>query len=432
MDLTRQPPRRPSNTGMAGIVALARMSDKARAHNAETLGEYAYGDISGLDRQVLAFINMRAEEFAAAAEEMDDVALSQLVLEQAGKSPEEIEGFNKEQLEITPHDDRHRQLLKDRLAKFAPDRTDITTNLQSIELDDWGMFRETDLTRRPPRTPYWRSVLGIVGVARMSDKARAARAGLLGEYKYGLDSGLDTGILEFLGISPADFSEAAYQNPNDNELGEWVREYTNRRAAEISIFNAQQIERGRADETRERFVQRRAGICPERADINTWFELIDYDDQQSFGLVDLTRRAPRSPYDTGVGGVAGLARMIDKGRAYVGDSLGEYWFGQDSGIDRAVLEFLGLTQDEFAAALKECPTDSALVEWLGTRLQKPPEEIEAFNQELQTYGPTSEGQWEFLRQAIAKLDPSRTDLESFFALSALDDRISFARLKAGV
>ena len=30
MDLTRQPPRRPSNAQVAGIVGLARMIDKAR------------------------------------------------------------------------------------------------------------------------------------------------------------------------------------------------------------------------------------------------------------------------------------------------------------------------------------------------------------------------------------------------------------------
>ena len=60
MDLTRQPPRRPSNAQVAGIVGLARMIDKARGHNAETIGEFKYGDDSGLDVEVLEFINMDA------------------------------------------------------------------------------------------------------------------------------------------------------------------------------------------------------------------------------------------------------------------------------------------------------------------------------------------------------------------------------------
>ena len=53
MDLSRQPPRRPSNTNMAGIIGLARMIDKARAHNEETLEPYVYGDDSNLDTEVL-------------------------------------------------------------------------------------------------------------------------------------------------------------------------------------------------------------------------------------------------------------------------------------------------------------------------------------------------------------------------------------------
>ena len=432
MDLTKQPPRRPSNTCMAGIVALARMADKARAANAETEGAYVFGEESGLDRQVLAFINMTHEEFAAAVEELDDEALGRLVEERAQKSAAEIAAFNKEQLEITPHDERHHQLLADRLARFAPGRTDITTNLQSIELDDWGLFREKDLTQGPPRTPYLRSVHGVVAVARMSDKARASRAGRLGEYKYGPDSPLDVSILEFLSIEAGAFVEAAYQNPNDDELGDWVREQTSRSAPEISGFNVAQTVRGRAAADRERFLKRRAEICPERGDINTWFNLMDYDDQQSFALVDLTRRPPRSPYDTEAGGIVGLARMIDKGRAFAADTIGEYWFGQDSGIDRAVLEFLGMTQEEFTGGLDQCPTDEALVAWLGARLDKPGEQVEGFNQKLANLGPSTDAQWEILRRNVAALDPSRTELASWFALSELDDRVSFARLHSGI
>jgi len=53
--------------------------------------------------------------------------------------------------------------------------------------------------------------------------------------------------------------------------------------------------------------------------------LLDYDDEQSFGLVDLTRHAPRNPYDDSAGGLAGLARMIDKARAANSGTLGKYW-----------------------------------------------------------------------------------------------------------
>lgn len=433
MDLSKQPPRRPSNPVMGGIVALARMTDKARAHNDETLGAYLYGETSGLDREVLEFINMKAEEYAEAAAGMDDAALSALALERAGRSAAQIAEFNREHLERLPQDERHRQLLVERVAKYAPGRTDIKTVFQSIELDDWGLFRDTDLTARPPRSPNVRSVAGMMAVARMGDKARASKCGKIGEYKYGEDSGLDEGILEALGISAADFAEAAYQNPNDLELGEWVRAHSKITQAEISTYNALRAIRGiNTPELRERFLQRRNAMCPERTDITTFSELLDYDDEKSFGLVDLTRHAPRNPYDTSVGGLVSLGRMIDKARATSKGLQGAYWFGTDSGIDRGLLEFLGVSQEEFVAALAQCPTDEAVVQWLGARLHKAQAEIDAFNEKMRNYGPTTDRGWGFLRGAVAKCDPSRTELTTFFAMMVLDDKISFARLKAGV
>ncbi|MBM3279090.1 MAG: DUF5069 domain-containing protein [Candidatus Handelsmanbacteria bacterium] len=433
MDLTKQPPRRPSNPIMAGIAALARMTDKARAHNDETLGAYLYGETSGLDKEVLEFINMEPEEYAEAAARLDDAALADLVLEKASKTPAQIAAFNKEHLERLPQDERHRQLIVERVAKYAPGRTDVKTVFQSIELDDWGLFRDTDLTTRPPRSPFVRSVIGMVAVARMGDKARASKCGKLGEYKYGEDSGLDKSIIEVLGISPADFAEGAYRNPNDLELAEWVRARTRCTQAQISAFNAKRSARGlHTSETREFFLERRNSVCPDRTDITTFSEILDFEDEKIFGLVDLTRHAPRNPYDTSVGGLVSLGRMIDKARATAKGTQGGYWYGTDSGIDRALLELLGLSQEEFAAGLREHLTDEAVVQWLGLRLQKPQAEIDAFNERMRSYGPTAERGWNFLRGAVANSDPSRTELTTFFAMIVLDDKITFARLRAGV
>jgi len=432
MDLTKQPPRRPSNCNMAGIVAMGRMADKARGHNAELQGAYTYGDDSGLDRQLLEFINMSADDFAAAADDLDDAALGALVLERAQKSEAEIAAFNKDQLEREPHDERHQVLLKERVEKYAAGRTDITTVLASIELDDWGLFRDVDLTQRPPRSPYDRGVADTMAVARMADKARAAKIGKLGEYKYGDDSGLDESIMEFYGFNAEEFIEAAYWNVSDADLSDWIAGRTPRTAAEVSAFNSVRTNFGRYGAARERFLGRRAETYPQRTDIQSFFDLIDCDDEQSFGLVDLTRHAPRSPYDTSVGGVTSLGRLIDKARAFNGGTQGLYWYGEDSGIDRGVLEFLGLSQEEFAAGLKEQDTDEAVVAWLGDRLPQGQEELDAFNTRLQTLGPSNERTWNFLRGAIASIDPSRKEIASFFALMVLEDQVFFARRQAAV
>ena len=432
MDLTKQPPRRPSNLGIAGIAAAARLTDKARGHNEELLGAYKFGTDSGLDREVLAFINMTAEEFAKAAGRMTDTELSELVGEKAGKSEAEVGDFNRYHLEREPEDDVHKRLLVERVAAYTPGNTSIKTVLASMELDDWGCFRTLDLSLRPPRTPYLRSVLGIVGLARMGDKARAAKSDALGEYRYGETSILDAAILEFIGLDQEAFAAGAYENPNDVELGEWILERSTPEATDISAFNAGQTDRGRSDDTRERFQMRRGQVAPSRTDIETWFELIDHDDEASFGIVDLTRHPPRSPYVTDLGGVVGLARMADKGWALIGDTLADYWYADDSGIDRQVLEFIGSNQEEFTDGLRENRTDAAVVEWLGERLEKSPEEIASFNEQLHRFGPTNERQWRFLRRAIEKLDPTRTDIVSFLALTFLEDQVGFARRKSRV
>ncbi len=426
MDLTRQPPRRPSNLGVAGIVGAARMTDKARAHNEETLGDFVYGDYSGLDRRILAFLGISADDFAEAADEFNDAALSAWMLEQGKKTDEEIAAFNQSELEKLPADKKHQQLLKERLAKFAPDRTDIKTVLQSIELDDWGCFWQVDLTERPPRSARARDVAGICGVARMADKARAARAGKIGDYKYGDISGQDVRILTFLGVSADDFQDAAVNNPNDIEIGEWVQENCNKSQEEIHAFNHAMVNRGPDETTRERFETRRQEVDPTRTDITTWVALQDLDDQLSFGIVDLNRRAPRSPYNTDVYGMVQLARLIDKGRAFIGNTLGPYFYGEESGLDRMMLRFLGVSPADFTETLKRLPTDADVETWLQENHPKSEADIKAFNDKMTQMGPETERQKARMAERLKKLDADPTEIRTLFAVIDLDDEKTFA------
>ena len=426
MDLTHQPPRRPSNLGVAGIVGAARMTDKARAHNAETLGEYIYGENSGLDQRVLAFLGISADAFAEAAGERDDTALGHWVLETSGKTAAEIAEFNDAALSQLPDTDAHKQRLKDRLARFAPGRTDITTVLQSMELDDWGSFWQVDLTAGPPRSARAEDIAGICGVARMADKARAERAEKIGEYKYGDDSGQDVRILTFLGISATDFQEAAVNNPNDLEIGAWVLENCSKSQDEIDNFNETLVNYGPNEASQERFDARIQEIDPSRTDINTWVALQDLDDQLSFGIIDLNRRAPRSPYNTDVYGMVQLARLIDKGRAFNSNTLGAYFYGEDSGIDRATLGFLGVSPAEFTEALKTLSTDADIEAWLKANYPKSDADIEAYNEQMTQMGPTTERHKAMMAKMLNRIAPDRTDINTWFALMLLDDEKTFA------
>ena len=426
MDLTRQPPRRPTNLDIAGIVGAARMTDKARAHNDKTLGDYIYGETSGLDQRVLTFLGISADAFAEAADDHNDEALGAWVLESSGKTEAEIAEFNDAAINQLPDTDAHKQRLKDRLAQFAPGRTDITTVLQSMELDDWGSFWQVDLTTRPPRTARATDIGGICGVARMADKGRAERAGKIGEYIYGDASGQDVRILTFLGISAADFQEAAVNNPNDLEIGTWVLENSGKSEEEIAEFNETLINYGPNETTRERFEARCQEVAPTRTDITTWVQLQDVDDQSCFGIIDLNRRAPRSPYNTDVYGMVQLARLVDKGRAASSNTIGEYFYGEDSGIDRMTLAFLGVSPAEFTEALKTMSTDAEIETWLKTHSPKSQADIEAYNEKMTQMGPTEERHKEIIARIVNRLAPERTDINTWFEVMDLDDEKTFA------
>lgn len=426
MDLAHQPPRRPSNLSIAGLVGAARMTDKARAHNAETIGEYIYGESSGLDQRVLTFLGISADAYAEAVDEYDDDALGQWVLETSGKTEAEIAEFNDAALSQLPDTNAHRQRLKDRLARFAPGRTDITTVLQSMELDDWGSFWQVDLTERPPRSARAKDVAGICGVARMADKARAERAEKIGEYLYGDDSGQDIRILASLGISADDFQEAAVNNPNDLEIGAWVQENSGKSQGEIDEFNDTLVNYAPNEASQDRFNARLQEIDPSRTDITTWVALQDLDDQLSFGIIDLNRRAPRSPYNTDVYGMVQLARLIDKGRASNSNTLGAYFYGEDSGIDRATLAFLGISVAEFTEVLKTSSTEADIEAWLKANHPKSEADIEAYNERMTQMGPTDERYKAMMAKMINKIAPERTDINTWFALMLLDDEKTFA------
>lgn len=421
MNLTRQPPRRPTNLGIAGIVGAARMTDKARAANEETLGDYIYGESSGLDQRVLSFLGISADAFADAVKEHADATLSDWVLETSGKTSAEIAAFNEERLTHMPDSDGHKRRLQERIARFAPGRTDVKTLLQSMELDDWGSFWQVTLTERPPRSARAKDVGGICGVARMADKARAERAGKIGEYIYGDASGQDVRILKFLGISAADFQEAAVNNPNNLELGEWVLENSGKSAAEIDAFNHTLVNYAPNDETRQRFESRCSEIGVSPTEITTWVALQDVDDERSFGIVDLARHAPRSPFNTDICGIVHVARMVDKGRAANSDSLGLYYYGEDSGADQVALEFLGITPDAFADALKTLPTDADVDAWLRENCPKDAADIAAHNERLLQAGPRSEREWAFVKNMLG-----HTDAKTWFEFAVIDDEITFA------
>ena len=123
-----------------------------------------------------------------------------------------------------------------------------------------------------PRDMLNKEVAGICGVARLTDKARAAHAGKIGSYKYGTDSEQDTEILSFLGISAEVFQDAAIRITNDVKLGAWVLDNCNRSDEEIATFNRQFVSwwRRKAYHYYSFFSTRLRELAREKIDLSFW------------------------------------------------------------------------------------------------------------------------------------------------------------------
>jgi hypothetical protein len=76
---------------------------------------------------------------------------------------------------------------------------------------------------------------------------------------------------------------------------------------------------------------------------------------------DLTKHAPRSPR-TRLGGYSILARCLDKGRASLAGSVGDYHF--DCPLDNVLFSFKAVTGNEIRKLLTEGNSDDEIVQWL--------------------------------------------------------------------
>jgi hypothetical protein len=116
-----------------------------------------------------------------------------------------------------------------------------------------------DLRRAYPRSAHER-LGGYMHLARMIDKARALRAGTIGDYIYPCP--LDQRLLQFLGISADRFLEAVTDR-DDAGMVEWVHASAKSRTAdELAAFDRTiEPSADRLDREEGRAVPRRAAAA---------------------------------------------------------------------------------------------------------------------------------------------------------------------------
>ena len=134
-----------------------------------------------------------------------------------------------------------------------------------------------------------------------------------------------------------------------------------------------------------------------------------------------TGNFPRSGRET-LGGVTFLPRTIDKVRAHLAGTAGDYVALR--GLSTRVFDLFGVTPDQFAEAVRQNPDDEGVLRWLQQHGTKKPSqaEIEQYNQGVLSAGPQNdEGRARF-RANLEKLGfGDRTDVTTHVDAEDLEE-----------
>ena len=138
-----------------------------------------------------------------------------------------------------------------------------------------------DLTKTYPRSVRDRFA-GIVQIGRTTDKARAYRAGTVGEYHY--NCGMDKAAFGFLGIADHEAYADRAASMDDTSLERWLTDtYVSKKSqAEIDRWNREWLEHGPepGSEGEKHFIELRDQIAPGRLDVRSWPDLLDLDEHR--------------------------------------------------------------------------------------------------------------------------------------------------------
>lgn len=144
-------------------------------------------------------------------------------------------------------------------------------------------FSAPDLTQHPPRSARVR-LGGYAMLPRSIDKARAKAAGKIGEYLF--PNPFDNWFLEFTGIKADDFLAFVASGKSDSEILAWVNAHSSPKRAdwEITAWSAWLTNLPAGNIRRHKMIaDELAKHAPQREDLHTLMDRLDFDDYLSFG-----------------------------------------------------------------------------------------------------------------------------------------------------
>ena len=138
---------------------------------------------------------------------------------------------------------------------------------------------------------------------------------------------------------------------------------------------------------------------------------------------DLTQQAPHSPRER-LAGFAMAFRLVDKCRASLAGTLGEYLY--DCPLDQLLFDFKGITAEQFKTAVQASTNYEEVGAWLQTNgAEKTPAEIKAWSEEMENSSPMrNPEQRAAFMQNCSKLFLN-PHLNTTFDWLEADDRLSF-------
>jgi Domain of unknown function (DUF5069) len=133
-----------------------------------------------------------------------------------------------------------------------------------------------DLTKTAPRSVN-EVMLGIVQLARTTDKAKALAHGSIGEYKY--DCPMDQGLFDYLEMDPKAFLSAVKEAKNDSEIEAYAKTFVAKKdPRNVEAFNKKWLSAQPTGESLKHFEELRSKIAPSRTDVVSWPDLLDLDE----------------------------------------------------------------------------------------------------------------------------------------------------------
>lgn len=137
--------------------------------------------------------------------------------------------------------------------------------------------------------------------------------------------------------------------------------------------------------------------------------------------MDLTKSYPRSVHEKTLG-IVQLARTIDKGKAVVAGTVGEYNY--DCPMDKHLFAFLGMDGEKLLSVIKNAKDDAEIENYAKQFVdQKSAAELEAFNQEWIKHAPEpGSGAYDYFMKLRSEIAPDRTDVTTWADLLDLDEK----------